>query len=300
MRAFPDSSKVAFNNLGQQLSVSDRFGNALSYSYDSLGRLARIYDPIRKDNTGSGLTYTSIGYGSGFGLAAIREPGPDGTPGNGRQTTITISSDSTLASIGDPDGVSTRFAYDSKKRLVSVIDRRGDTTSYAYRTDSSWKLSSQSSPSVPTDIGGGNTSLQRPTVTMTPWQVISVPTATTASSPATPVLTDSIMAVVVDPNGRANRFTVDHWGQPMRIVLPFGLTSKISRSGIFPVVDSTPTGTADSAIYNSSGLLILSTIPGLGTTLLRMARMPYRSAFLVRGSRPRPSSTVSTAPTALQ
>lgn len=82
--------------------------------------------------------------------------------------------------------------------------------------------------SVPTNIGGGSTSAQRPTVSITPWQVASVPTGLTATMPATAVRTDSVWGVVTDPEGRAVRFTADHWGQPLKVVAPLGLTTSIT------------------------------------------------------------------------
>ncbi|HEX6809099.1 MAG TPA: RHS repeat-associated core domain-containing protein, partial [Gemmatimonadaceae bacterium] len=280
-RAFPDSSFITFNNVGEETSATNRFGTSVAYSYDSIGRLSRVYDPVRKDNTGLALTYTALKYGTTFGLVSIQEPGADGTPANGRKTTFTVASDSTLTAITDPDAVATQFRYDTRKRLTTIIDRRGDTTGYVYRTDSSWKLLSQMSPNVPTDIGGGSTSLQRPTITVVPWQVASVPSGPTGTTPATPILTDSVMATVTDEGGRSARFTVDHWGQPLRITMPLGTSASILRSGPFAVKITSPAGAIDSAAYNASGLLVASIPAGVGATTITYG--PYSLPVMING-----------------
>ncbi|HKV50238.1 MAG TPA: RHS repeat-associated core domain-containing protein [Gemmatimonadaceae bacterium] len=274
-RAYPDASTVLFNNIGQATAQVGRLPDTVSFSYDSTGRLTEVTDPFRTftvtcfDCPG-GTTTLHYGIGlfyGGYGLDSIQEPGL--TPATvGRVTHVTIGSDSTLQTITDPDGVGTKFRYDTRFRLTTIIDRRGDTTSYTYRSDSSWKLASIASPNVPTDLGGGNTSLQRPTLTVTPWQIASVPTGLTATTPATPALTDSVQAVVVDPGGHRVRFTVDRWGQPLRTTGPLGLVTTITRSGIFAVKTVSPTGAADSAAYNSSGLLIYDEPAGQNPTTL--------------------------------
>jgi len=243
-RSYPDGSKVLFNNIGEATTQIGRLPDTVAFSYDANGRLTQVADAMHHS---TGIFYAA------YGLDSIKEPSLK-SGSTARVTKYTVGADSTLQTITDPDAASTKLRYDTRFRLTTVIDRRGDTTSFTYRTDSSWKLASIASPNVPTDIGGGNTSLQRPTETLTLWQTVSVPIGLTATTPATPVLTDSVQAKTTDPGGHRTSFTVDHWGQPLRTTGPFGLVTTITRSGIFAVKTVRPTGAVDSAAYNSSGL----------------------------------------------
>ena len=155
--------------------------------YDSVGHLTKIYDPYRTYSGGASRSYITLHYTAGGFLDQITEPGADGTPGNGRVTHVTINTgDSTLTAIKDPDGDSTRFLYNTNKALTTLIDRRGDTTRYAYDTHS-WLVDSMVAPTVPIDAGSGSTTNKQPVTTVSPWQTLGIPTASTVSTPATPV-----------------------------------------------------------------------------------------------------------------
>lgn len=272
-RSYPDGSKMLFNNVGEAIAQIGRFPDTVSFAYDSLGRLVGVMDALHHS--------TGLYYGT-FGLDSIKEPGLK--PGStGRVTKFTVGTDSTLQTITDPDAVNTKLRYDGRFRLSMIIDRRGDTTTYTYRTDSSWKLASIASPNVPTDIGGGSTSLQRPTQTFTPWQIASVPTALTATTPAMPVLTDSVHGTVTDPAGHTTHFTVDHWGQPLRTSGPLGVVTTITRSGLFAVRTVGPTGAVDSAAYNSSGLQVYNKPAGQSATTITYGALGMPTQIAVPG-----------------
>lgn len=282
-RAFPDSTKQLFNSTGRIDSVVDRVGNRVRYSYDGSGRLTQIMDPIRMyfslQGCASGCPmYIALNYGS-YGLTSIAEWGIDGTPGSGRVTPVTVGADSTLRAIQDPDGYSTQFRYDQARRLDTVINRRGDTTRFVYRADSSWKLAAVVAPRVPVDAGGGSTTLQTPTVTLGAWQVSSVPTGPTSTTPATPLLTSAIKGSVTDPGGHATSFTVNRWGQPMTITDAASGVTSITRSGTLPIVITHPWGGVDSARYNASGLPTWIRPAGRDSTSFR-----YGSGFAIPDS----------------
>ena len=226
----------------------------MRFGYDASGRLDSISDPYRRQPSGA-AALIRLTYVTDSNRIRIQEPGPTGVTGAGRTTTIVLGSDSTVQAVTDPDGVSTNFRYDAQQRLATVIDRRGDTTRYSYRSDSSWKLASITMPRVPKDNGAGGTTLVTPVQTMTPWQVLDVPTASTSATAYAPLLTDSVWAVIADPNGHVTRFTADRWGQPVRVVEPYGLVTSIVRTvGLLPVVQITrPTGVVDSIFYGLEG-----------------------------------------------
>src|SRR5204862_152812 len=142
----------------------------------------------------------------------------DGGPTGGRITNVSVAADSTLQSVADPAGGTTRFGYDGARRLLSVTDRRGGLLTYSYATDSSWKIVQVTQPQVPIDAGGGNTILANPTINYRAWQTVGVPTGCTATNPYTPVRPDSVKAQVTDPGGHVTTYTVDRWGQPLTIV----------------------------------------------------------------------------------
>ena len=267
-RGYPDSTVAVFNQLGQLTTlVRVTAADTIRYGYDALGRVDSVTDPYRSQSSGApaliALTYFADSI-------RIQEPGPAGQTGGGRTTTLKLGSDSTLQAVTDPDGISTNFRYDTQQRLSNVIDRRGDTTHYAYRTDSSWKLASVIAPRVPVDNGAGGTTLQTPATTLAAWQVVDVPTSSTAVTPYVPVLTDSVWAVVTDPLGHELRFTADRFGQIVRVVAPYGQVSTFARTGgTQPRVQITrPTGAVDSLWYDSDGRLSGVKTAGDSTTTI--------------------------------
>ncbi len=261
-RSYPDSSKITFDDDGHMTSAIDRWGNEIEYGYDGQLRLSSISDPFRK-YSGS-PTYTCIRYlptnPPYFVVGQVQEPGTDGEPCTGRLTSTLVSTaDNTLLRIVDPDGLGTNFTYDSDDRLSRMIGKAHDTTRYVYRTDDSWKLDSVVMPRVPIDNGSGGTTLQTPKVAYSPWQVMGVPATTTSSTPATPLVSDSVKATVTDPLGYATTIKVDHWGQPLGITDPLGNVTTIQRDGaahLFATEVTDPLGRVDQYSYSGPFLIV--------------------------------------------
>ena len=114
-RHFVDGSKWIYNlnPPGPMVQYKiNRLGDTTYFGYKAGTKLIdTITDPFRL--SGGKHTYTELKYNSAGQLDSIVEPGPypTNTPGAGRVTTLTVnSSDSTLTSWTDPDGVSTHFA----------------------------------------------------------------------------------------------------------------------------------------------------------------------------------------------
>ena len=238
-RRFIDGSTWIYDlNFGGMIRYRiDRLGDTTYYGYTSAVQLDTITDPYRTYLNGSSLqhTYTILTYsGPGGTLSSIAEPGPGpgNVPGAGRVTTLTVAAaDSTLTAWTDPDGLSTRFSYDTAHRLTGIIDRRGDTTTYTYVSGGAGKLSSIAAPRVPIDSGSTGTVVTvRPTVTYQPWQLVGVPSGLTDTlHQATPVLTTSIVGTVVGAAGDRTTYTVDRWGEPLVLVDALQDTTTFSR-----------------------------------------------------------------------
>jgi len=225
-RIYPDSSKAVFDNTGKLVQLRDRFNNITAIAYDGSGRVVRIKDPANLADT--------IIYGTN-GLASIKDPG---TPA--RTTAVSVDASRRLTAITDPDNVSTRFSFDATLLLVQVIDRRGDTTQFGYDTPyQSRKLTRITYPKVPI-FGVGTAS---PTEAHYPWQTVGVPTASTATTPATAPVADTVRARIIDARGYATSFRVDRFGAVTRIDDAAGRTTTFTRDTNSLVVrDSSPSG----------------------------------------------------------
>lgn len=245
IRTAPDSTRWYFTASGVLTQTTDRLSDTTRY-FSTSGRLDSLYNPQRV-TAGAGTTFLKLTY-SGGGLSAITEMG-----GAGRSTTFNINpSDSSITTITDPDTVSTKFRYDSRGRLDTLINRRRDTTVFQY-VGYSGKLAKTLLPRIAVDSGSGKTKLLVPQITLSPWMTQGEPTSTTSSSsPSYSVLSHSILGMITDPIGRTTSVTVNRWGQPMVITDPASRITTITRSGILPTRIVGPTGSIDSISYSST------------------------------------------------
>ena len=247
-RLYPDSTKVVFNATGRTTQIIDRFGNSTGITYDGSSRLWKVQDP-----TGRQIVLT---YGT-YGLSSITDPMT-------RATTITVASDSTLRTIQDPGGGTTTFTYDGSRRLYTITNRRASLTRFGY-DPLSWKVVAETLPLISVN-GGGQ---QSPVLAFVPWQVVGTPAGSTASTPFTPLLSDSIIATVTDPEGHTSRFSVDRWGQGLVMTDPLGRRTTVVRDLTYgvPTAISYPWGAVEK--FGWSGLfLVWHLAPGQDTTHL--------------------------------
>ena len=262
VRAYADSTKAYFNNVGSLTRIVDRFRSTITFTYDASNRLTRISDPYRAGY------FTQLTYNSTFGLDSIQEL-RTASGGGGRSVKVTLNGDGTLQAFRDPDGKQTRFIYDTRGRLLKQINRRGDTTTFRYFSDSSNRVVGILSPKVNVLANGvaRDTSLL---TSLQPWQTIATPSgrtdtlATPAGTRVAPVLVANLEARVTDPGGHVTRFTTDRWGQPLRTTDPVGNVTTVVRDGNgFPVQVTTPTNLSTTFTY--SGQLLTSTTEPDGT-----------------------------------
>ncbi|MFN2398929.1 MAG: RHS repeat domain-containing protein [Gemmatimonadaceae bacterium] len=237
VRAYPDSTKMVFNSAGQMTSIAAP-SDTIAIEYDGSGRVTKVFDPFRTYSGGANKSYIALSYGT-YGITEIREPGADGSPTGGRLTQITVAADSTLTVFTDPDGISTRFSYDlvgSRRRLERIVNRRGDTTRFVYALDSSWKLTRIELPKVAIDNGGGTTRDTVLRATFRAWQTAGVPVTSTTSTPATAIGPDTTQGVVTAPDGQSTSFTVNRWGQPLKVTDALSKITTFYRSSVSGVL----------------------------------------------------------------
>lgn len=99
------------NNSGKLIAIIDRNGNTTRLSYDSLGRLVTVTDPVSRHlyfNYGSG-SYLVASVTSDFGVSASYS-----YDGQGR-----------LSQVTEPDGSTLSYQYDSNSFITAVLDSNG-------------------------------------------------------------------------------------------------------------------------------------------------------------------------------
>ncbi|NUP57088.1 MAG: RHS repeat-associated core domain-containing protein [Gemmatimonadaceae bacterium] len=257
-RAYLDSTKAVFDTTGKLTSITDRFGNQTVFAYDASGRLTEVQDPIL--TWSGGRKAIVLTYGT-YGLASVQNPSTAvNARSGGRITYFTVSADSTLHAIKDPDGDSTVFGY-SNKLLQTVTDRRGGVTTYTL--DANGRLQYVTLPQV--QLYNGMASPRRQYVDS---RMSGVPTTSTVTTPWPSTLSSALADTVRDELGNRTSFSVNPWGQPLSIAEPYGRTTTISRSGIYPTVVQYPEGGIDSTTF-SSGLLTSQRLAGENRVNLR-------------------------------
>ena len=130
-----DGTRFAFNADGKVATITDRNGNALTFSYAG-GLLQSVFD-------GAGRS-VSFSYDASGKLASVTDPAGKGysfsvgeslssvvLPGGGSWSYV-YDAGSFLSSKTDPNGNTTTYAYDAEHRLISSTDPSGNTRSLSY------------------------------------------------------------------------------------------------------------------------------------------------------------------------
>jgi len=115
----------ATSHHGDLKSVTDALGHTSTVaSYDGAGRIARRIDP-------NGVI-TDYGYNPrGWLVTRIVRANSNGTPSsNDATTTIAYTAYGAVASVIDPDNVTTSYAYDTAHRLTKITDGLGNYVQY--------------------------------------------------------------------------------------------------------------------------------------------------------------------------
>ena len=134
-----NSTTMEYDAGGNLTALTDARGNTSRFTYDQLGNVLTVTDPI------SGVT--EYAYNADGRLTGAKDPlgrtmGVE-TDYKGRKTAtvdalgnrkeFTYDAEGNLVAITEGDAV-TAMAYDTSKRLASVTDAEGNTTTYEYAT----------------------------------------------------------------------------------------------------------------------------------------------------------------------
>lgn len=196
-RTTPDGTILTFSPTGYLLAAKNRFGDSTQYHYNGSNLLTAVVDPI-----GDSLT---LAYASGK-LTTIIDPG-------GRISHFTVDASGNLTTIKDPTNTTTfGGTYDTHHRLTQVTDRGGNT--WLYRYDFASTMASDSTPAVLAD-GMTKRLGTRFRSTLAAELIDTASHTGSSATPATPVMSDSVWALVSPPSTDSVRYRVDAFGNPL-------------------------------------------------------------------------------------
>jgi YD repeat-containing protein len=111
---FQNGEQRRFDNTsGSLVAIVDRNGNTTQLTYDSLGRLATVTDPVSRHLY---FTYANASYT--FLVSAV-------TSDVGLSLAYSYDAQGRLSQVTEPDLTTLTFAYDSQSRILSVTDSNG-------------------------------------------------------------------------------------------------------------------------------------------------------------------------------
>ena len=131
-------TEYAYDEAGNQLSITDTYGRTTTYEYDDANRLIRTIDPAGNESTSEYdeagnlvATADALGRTSAYGYDELNRLISTIDP-QGNETTTAYNPDGTVASTVDALGRTTSYQYDDLNRVISVIDPLGNETSTTY------------------------------------------------------------------------------------------------------------------------------------------------------------------------
>ncbi len=259
-RTYVDGTIVHFDPHGRQTKVEDRFGNLTRTWWRDSVRVDSVVDPVGKK--------TRLHYDATSHLDSIIDP-------VGRVSRFTVDTAGNLTTIYDPDGrVAFSGTYATASRaLTRLVDRAGGTHGLAL--DYAHTLAADTLPTIA--VAG---TAQRPVIVYrSEERAVLVDTANatlgTIANPATPVLSDSVRAIVTDPRGNATRYALDRFNAPKRVEEPLHRTTVIARDTSARAVSTvTPRGHAIGFAY--TGVDLTSVVD---STLSRQLTYAYDSRY---------------------
>lgn len=225
-RTMTDQSFYQFDADNRLESMVDRNGNTTTYAYDAMGRLLSMTDPVGLVTT---MTYAN------WLLASVTDPG-------GRVTEFEHDDAGNLLSVTDPDATKRTWTYDAEHRMLSEVDKRGNTESTSYDFAGRADVAVRKDGSV-IDVDPVQTrGLYAPDVTTDPLNPALVTTIETAISTYT------------DANGRTTTYVLDQVGQVVSATDEVGALPVTERNDENQVVRQTDArGNATSFSYDENG-----------------------------------------------
>lgn len=113
------TTTMAYNTVGQPVSVTDPLGQLSTFEYDDLGNLVTTIDPVGNK--------TQRAYDAVSRLIALIDP-------RGKTTQFTYDPVNQVSQITDAINGVTGFTYDPNGNLLTLTDAKSQTTTYTYDT----------------------------------------------------------------------------------------------------------------------------------------------------------------------
>ena len=239
-RTMSDGTVYKFDEKGHLQTLTDRNGNATTYTYVG-DNLSAIQDPL-------GLT-TRLTY-SGDLVTSISDPA-------GRTTRFQYSG-KTLSSITNPDGSTTNYQYDANELMTKEVNVRGNTETMTYSTDNAGRLVSA------TDVEGRNETLSAGQ-TLGLYKQDQTDDYTKALQPLVDLSSEK--AKFTDAANRETDYVIDAYGKYVSSSSDAGKQVTDTRDGEERIVTETDAaGNVTSYTYDLKGNILSQTDQPVGGT----------------------------------
>jgi RHS repeat-associated protein len=299
----PDESTVTFDASGRLVSSADGYGNTTTYSY-AAGNLTSVSLPdgatvtidYNAANLVSSMADSSTGQTTSYTYDATGRLASVSTGATTEELTWNASADAavdgTLASITDPAGVTTSYAYNSQGEPTSVTRDGTVVDSYAYPSSGTVAITNalgqttteelDAEGSVAREVLADGTVLTHDLNALGQPTVISIAGASTQLGyDSSGALTSQIdpagnettygyssagmLSSITQPNGLQWLTATDAQGDPTTITDPAGNTTALAYTGAGQVAELTDRdGNTVGHTYDAAGQLTSITLPGGG------------------------------------
>ncbi len=252
-------TQYQYDQVGNQIAVTDTYGNTTSYGYDDAGRLVTTTDPQNNQTTN---TYNALGQlvATTDALGRTTSYGYDAagrlvstTDALGHLTSTAYNPDGTVARTTDALGRSTRYAYDELKRVVATTDALGNSTSTTY--------DSLGNVAATTDALGRITRYTYDAL----GRLIRTTGPSTGSGQA-PGVTENFYDAngnrvqTIDPNGNATTYAYDELGRLTSVTDAQGHSTSFSYNAVGQrTAVSDAAGNTTTYTYDALGRLVATT-----------------------------------------
>jgi len=259
-----DGTKLIFSLYGTLQAIKDRFGNQLNVTRVG-GQISRLSSPSGR--------YVDLTYDASNRISQIRDK-------IGRTWQYQYSTAGYLTQVTYPDGLSEQYTYDSQGRMLTVVNRKGDTVvsnqydgnsrvskqtladgsiyTFAYTLDANGNV-------IRTDVTDPLGHIKRVTYGVYGYKASVTYSADTALAQTISYERDSVsgmLTAAVDALGRRTEFVRDANGNITQATFLVGTTGSVSESytytSSYNLISSytNPLGKTTNFIYNSQGMRI--------------------------------------------
>jgi RHS repeat-associated protein len=252
-----------YDQLGQQLSMTDPDGNVTNYSYNTAGNLATVTGPATSVQTYAAQTPTQASPKTSYGYDAFGDETQAEDP-DGNVTSYGYDADGRLTSVTQPSytppgssaaiSAVTSYAYDPDGNLTSETDPAGDSVCYTY--DALGDALTQTYPAASCQSAPGQWS----------WTYDASGEPLTQTDPTGAVTTatwgyfgeqDTSTQEVATSSGTANQTTsyaYNYLGDPVKVTTPDGITTTSTYNAAGDLSSTTDAyGNTTSYTYNYLG-----------------------------------------------